>query len=75
MSYDLNEYHKVTNEEFQEYFKKAPKTYPVVFSDLQINFGSCYTYGYCTYDTNEIIGIFKGANCDERFSEYYLLNN
>ena len=75
MTYDLNDYKEVTSKEFQEYFKNAPKTYPVVFSDLQINFGNCYTYGYCTYDTNKIIGIFKGANCNEQFSKYYILKS
>lgn len=73
--YNLNDYKEVTSKEFQEYFKNAPKTYPVVFSDLQINFGHCYTYGYCTYDTDKIIGIFKGANCNEQFSKYYILKS
>lgn len=75
MQYDLSKYHRVTCEEFQAFFKTAPKTYLVELESLGVNMASIYTYGYCTYDTDEILGIFKGANCLECFSEYYLLNN
>ncbi len=75
MKYDLSKYHRVTCEEFQEFFKTAQKTYPILLESIGVDMANIYVYGHCTYDTNEIIGIFKGANCNERFSEYYLLNN
>lgn len=75
LGYYIGNYDRVTKEEFENYFKTAPKTYPVELRGFEINFGTCYLIGHCTYDTNEILGIFYGANNDEYFSEYYLLKN
>lgn len=69
---DLNNYKQVNSKEFSRFFKIFPQKCYLSSDDMTINSAHLYEHDYVTYDTNEIVGIFRGANCCERFSSYWI---
>lgn len=69
---DLTNYKQVNSKEFSRFFKLFPRKCYVSSDGIRINFMDYYEHDYITYDTNEIIGIFRGANCCERYSSYWI---
>lgn len=63
---------EVPNKEFQLFFKKYPeKTFPILEDSIQVNEAYFYTFSYHNL-RNEIVGVFKGCNCWERESRYFI---
>ena len=69
---DLSSYKQVNSKEFSRFFKSFPRKCYVSSDDISINFADLYEHDYITYDTNEVVGIFRGANCYEKFSSYWI---